>query len=319
MKLVKNIIGLFVLATTLSSCLKDTLSLDPANSTNVIEFKNPSSFVSPYGSKYALYSQSFNLAAENDYPITVSYSGANVAPEDITVNLGVDAAALTQYNTEQHTTYDLIPATLYTIPASVVIPKGQRTATVALKVKSNQFDFSKNYVLPVHITSASSGIVSGNFGTILLNVSAKNKYDGRYKVTNVTFRHVSNAAFAAATPRTRDLVTLSATSNSLYDPNSGWNGPYFVFLNNGSASYFGAFFPVFTFDDAGNVTAVTNSVAVNDPSNANKRTIKLDPTGVNKMTINGTSKVMDVSYIMVQNGVETLFLRERWESTGERP
>ncbi|GAB3765999.1 DUF1735 domain-containing protein [Spirosoma pomorum] len=319
MKIFKNIIGLFVLAATLSSCLKDTLSLDPSTSTNVIEFKNPSSFVSPYGSKYALYSQSFNLAAENDYPITVSYSGANVAPEDITVNLGIDAAALTQYNTEQHTTYDLIPATLYTVPASVVIPKGQRTATVALKIKSNQFDFSKSYVLPVRITSASSGNVSGNFGTILLNVSAKNKYDGRYKVTNVTFRHVSNATFSAISPRTRDLVTLSGTSNSLFDPNSGWNGPYFVFSNNGSASYFGAFFPVFTFDDAGNVTAVANSVGVDDPTNANKRTIKLDPTGVNKVTISGSSKVMDVSYIMVQRGVETLYLRERWESTGERP
>jgi hypothetical protein len=319
MKIFKNIVGLFVLATALSSCLKDKLSLDPATSTNVIEFKNPSSFVSPYGSTYSLYSQSFNLAAENDYSVTVSYSGANVAPEDITVNLGVDAPALTQYNTEQHTTYDLIPTTLYTMPASVVIPKGQRTATVALKIKSNQFDFSKSYVLPIHITSASSGVVSGNFGTILLNLSAKNKYDGRYTVTNTTFRHISNAAFTAATPRTRDLVTLSSTTNSLFDPNSGWNGPYFVFLNGGSATYFGAFFPVFTFDDAGNVTAVTNSVAVNDPTNANMRSIKLDPTGVNKMTITGTSKVMDVSYIMVQRGVETLFLRERWVSTGERP
>ncbi|WP_234734248.1 DUF1735 domain-containing protein [Tellurirhabdus bombi] len=314
-----KIVGLFFLGTAFTSCLKDEMSLDPDNSTNVIEFKNPSSFVSPYGSKYALYAQAFNLAPENSYPVTVSYSGAHVAPEDITVTIGTDPAAVTQYNTEQGAHFDLLPATLYTAPTQVVIPKGQRTATVELKIKSNNFDFSKNYVLPISITGASSGTVSGNFGTILLNFGAKNQFDGRYRVTNVRFRHTTNTAFTANTPRTRDLVTLSATSNYLFDPGLNGGTPFFSFNNNGSGSYFGAFSPVFAFDAAGNVTAVTNSVAVNDPSNANKRTARLDATGVNKITISGNTKVMDVSYVMVQNGVDILFITEKWEYTGPRP
>ncbi|OZI07791.1 hypothetical protein BWI93_12545 [Siphonobacter sp. BAB-5385] len=319
MKSIIKFIGFVLLASGFSSCLKDEAALDPDNSVNVIEFKNPSNFVSPYGSKYSLYSRAFDLATENDYPITVSYSGAHVAPQDITVNLGTDPTALTQYNTEQQAHYDLIPSSLYTLPASVVIPKGQRTATVNLKVKSSSFDFTKNYVLPIQIQSTSSGTVSGNFGTILLNVSVKNKYDGRYRVTNITFRHTTNAAFSANTPRTRDLVTLSANSNYLFDPNLNGGSAFFSFLNNGSGSYFGAFSPVFAFDDAGNVTSVTNSVAVNDPTNANRRTARLDPSGVNKITISGNSKVMEVSYIMVQGGVDILFLKEKWEYTGARP
>lgn len=319
MKSIIKFIGFVLLASTFSSCLKDEVAMDPANSVNVIEFKNPSSFVSPYGSKYALYSRAFDLAAENEYPVTVSYSGANVAPQDITVNLGTDPTALTQYNTEQGAHYDLIPSSLYVLPASVVIPRGQRTATVNLKIKSSSFDFSKNYVLPIQIQTVSSGTVSGNFGTILLNVSAKNKYDGRYTVTNITFRHATNAAFSANTPRKRDLVTLTATSNYLFDPDLNGGTPFFSFLNNGSGSYFGAFSPVFTFDEAGNVTNVSNSVSVSDPSNPNKRSARLDATGVNKITISGNSKVMEVSYVMVQNGVDILFLKEKWEYTGARP
>ncbi len=315
-----NIIGLFFLSASLTSCLKDTLTLDPANSTNVIEFKNPSSFSSPFGSKYALYSQAFDLAPENDYSVTVSYSGANEAPEDITVTLGTDEPALAQYNTEQSAHYDLMPSTLYTLPAQVTIPKGQRTVTVPMKVKSSSFDFSKSYVLPIQIKTASSGTVSGNFGTILLNLSVKNKYDGRYKVTNLSFRHATNSAFTANTPRTRDLVTLSANSNYLFDPDLNGGTPFFSFLNNGGGSFFGGFSPVFTFNDAGQVVSVSNSVSATDvAANPNARTAKVDPTGVNKITITGDSKVMEVSYIMVQRGVETLFLKEKWEYTGPRP
>ena len=312
-----KIVGLFLAGITMSSCLNDTLSLDPANSTNVVEFKNPSSFISPYGSTYALYARAFDLAPESDYPLTVSYSGANVAPEDITVTLGTDQAALAQYNKEQKKAYDLIPANLYTVPAQVVIPKGQRTATATIKVKSSSFDFSKNYVLPLQIKSVSTGQVSGNFGTILLNVSVKNKYDGRYRVTNLVFNHVTTPAFTANSPRTRDLVTLSATSNYLFDPTN--NNALLSFLNNGSGSVFGGFSPVFSFGSSDEVTSVTNSVAISDASNPNMRTAKLDPTGVNKIVITGNSKVMEVSYVMVQRGVDILFLKEKWEYTGPRP
>lgn len=319
MKTFFKVVGLFLAGATLTSCLDDKLTLDPSDSVNVIEFKNPSNFASPYGSKYPLYTRAFDLAPENDYPITVSYSGANVAPEDITVSLGVDDAAITQYNAEQHTAYELIPAALYTIPASVVIPKGQRTATVSMKFKSSSFDFSKNYILPIQIKTVSTGTVSGNFGTILLGVSVKNKYDGRYNVTNITFRHTTSPAFSANTPRVRDLVTLSATSNYLFDPNLNGGTAFFSFLNNGAGSFFGAFSPVFTFDATDKVVAVSNSVSLTDPSNANVRSAKLDPTGINKITITGNSKVMEVSYIMVQRGVDILFLKEKWEYTGPRP
>ncbi|QKZ11749.1 DUF1735 domain-containing protein [Spirosoma sp. KUDC1026] len=315
MKLVKNIIGLFVLATTLSSCLKDTLSLDPATSTNVIEFKNPSSFVSPYGSKYALYTRAFDLAAENEYPVTVSYSGANVAPEDITVTLGTNEAALTQYNTEQHTTYDLIPATLYSLPASVVIPKGQRTATVALKVKSNQFDFTKNYVLPIQIKTASTGEISGNFGTILLSVNAKNKYDGVYSTTG-TMVDVTNAAFKSLSSAGQKveytLETISATKCVLVD-NVYYGSPITPFWTGTGVSGYGSFSPVIEFDPATDkIISVTNYYG--QPA-GNTRSAALDPTGTNTYT--ASNKTIKIKYQMKQPSAVAASpnIRVTWDET----
>ncbi|MBO0952043.1 BT_3987 domain-containing protein [Fibrella forsythiae] len=205
-----KLVSLLFIGATMTSCLDDKLSLDPANSTNVVEFKNPSSFSSPYGSKYALYTQAFEVAPENNYTLTVSYSGANVAPENITVSLGIDPTALTQYNTEQKKAFDLIPTSLYTLPTQVVIPKGQRTATVGMTFKSNNFDFSKNYVLPVQIKSVSTGAISGNFGTILINLKAKNPYDGVYTATGV-FNHPT--AGPRDIKRAKTLATVDANTS----------------------------------------------------------------------------------------------------------
>jgi len=294
-----KVVGLFLVGATMTSCLDDKLSLDPANSVNVVEFKNPTDFLSPYGSKYALYTKAFDLAPENNFPITVSYSGANVAPEDITVTLGTDPAALTQYNTEQGTAYDLIPASLYVLPTSVVIPKGQRTASVALKFKTNNFDFSKAYVLPVQIKSISSGTISGNFGTILINVNAKNKYDGVYTVTG-TMTDVTNAAFKhlnqIGEPLEYTLETISATKCAIVDREYGIGAPAHVFYTGSGISYFGSFGAVLEFDPATDkVIGVTNFYG--QPA-GNTRSAQLDPTGVNTYT--ASSKTIKVKYNMRQ-------------------
>jgi hypothetical protein len=225
MKISINIAGLLIVTAAFTSCLKDDITLDPDKSTNVVEFKNPSSFISPSGSTYSMYAQSFDLAPEADYPVTVSYSGAQFAPQDITVTLGVDTAAITQYNTEQHGEFDAITPDLYTLPASVVIPKGQRTAEVVIKLKPGQFDFSKNYVLPVQIKSVSSGIVSGNFGTILLAVKAKNIYDATYAATGYVYHPTSPRAISKNKP----LETVSPTTVKVELGDLGGSG-YFANL-----------------------------------------------------------------------------------------
>lgn len=316
MKKIFSIVMIFVLGVALTSCLNDTITLDPDKSTNVIEFMNPSSFVSPYGSKYALYTKAFDLAPENSYTVTVSYSGANVAPEDITVSLGLDDTAIKQYNTEQSTAYELIPASLYTLPASVVIPKGKRTADVVVKFKSNNFDFSKSYVLPMQIKSVSSGIISGNFSTILLSVNAKNKYDGVYTVKG-TMVDVTNANFKHATqagqPLEYSLETISATKCAIFDREYGIGAPAHVFWTGTGISYYGSFGAVLEFDPATDkIIAVTNFYG--QPA-GNTRSGRLDPSGIN--TFNAATKTINVNYFMVQPSVVAAApnVRTTWKET----
>lgn len=326
MKKYFNIVLLVLLATSLTSCLKDKYNaLDPENSPSVVEFKNPGfiSSISPAGALYSLYNQSVAANPNVILTYTVQLSGAEPAAQDITINVGANPDAVAKFNTDSKlknptfVNYDLLDASLYSFPKSTyIIPKGKRSVDIEVSYNADKFNFAKKYAFPLAITSTSFGQVSGNFGTILINITAKNAYDGVYKVTNLGFNNVLSPTHAAATPRTRHLTTKTLTENYLYDP--GLSGVFYgvSFLNGTASSYYGNFSPVFSFDASGKVIAVTNYYGA---ANASNRNAVLDPTGVNKITVTGDSKVMEVSYIMIQNGVNTLFLKEKWEYTGPRP
>ncbi|QPH38143.1 DUF1735 domain-containing protein [Pedobacter endophyticus] len=179
-------LALFLVITSLTSCLKDdSLVLDPKKGHNVIEFANPGQ-IAINGSIYPLYVLSYEVVPEVSTTVTVSYSGPETeAPEDITVNLALaPSSVIEEYNTKQDKHYELMPTSNYTFnTSSVVIKKGTTKASFDIKFKPNTFDLSKALVLPLKIVSASSGIVSGNFNVILLNVGAKNAYDGIYQYT----------------------------------------------------------------------------------------------------------------------------------------
>jgi len=188
-----NIILLALVATGLSSCLKDKYNaLNPDNSPSVVEFKNPDaiSSVSPAGSLYSMYPQAFQAGPSVQATYTVQLSGANPASQDVTVTIGVDTAAVRKFNADQKIKnpsfvgYDLLEATAYEIPqTSYVIKAGQRSVDVVVNFLADKFNFSKKYAFPLAILTTSYANVSGNFGTILINVSAKNAYDGLYNYT----------------------------------------------------------------------------------------------------------------------------------------
>jgi hypothetical protein len=313
-KYIYRTFGLFLAVTSLSSCLKDdSLVLNPEKGHNVIEFANTAD-IAVHGSSIPLYVHSYEIVPEVTLPVSVSYSGPEaVAPQDITVNIAVaDAAPVDAYNEEQHTTYELMPATNYTISAtSVVIPKGSSRGTFSVKFKPNTFDLSKSLVLPLKITSVSSGIISGNFSTILLNAGAKNKYDGNYTVTAT--KPMVDAAAPTITgyyPLDSDLHTTGPNSVVMFCNTylGGYQGH--PIKSGGASSYYGSFAPVFTMDESGKVISVTNYWG--QPA-GNGRAAKLDPTGVNKFTVNADgSKTLEVSYIMVQGGSDRTSFHEKW-------
>jgi len=318
----KKIINLFVLLliiSGISSCVEEDPFFDPDDVENVIEFKSAGNVQSPIGAPYPLFINAYDIAPEQSMDIVVSYSGADVAPTNITVNIGLGTQAmLDAYNEAEETEYIMLPANLYTLPTSITIPQGERTVTYSVKLATNQFDVTENYALPLTITSASSGIISGNFGSAIFAVSAKNQWDGNYTVeATAPMVDLTSSTLSGYYPLDADLVTTGGNSVKMftYTYLEGYEGHP---IKSGTASsYYGNFAPVFTMDDAGNVTSVTNYYG--QGTNTSLRAARLNPDGVNKFTINSDgSKVLEVSYIMVQGGVDRTFFHEKWTYTGER-
>lgn len=305
----------FLLAVSfLTSCLKDdSLVLDPEKGRNVIEFANPAQ-IGVIGSVHPLYTFALESGSAVPIPITISYSGPESgAPEDIVVNFDAGTQAeVTAYNEDQEKAFDLMPSDIFTLSTkSVVIKKGEKKATFNALFATERFDFDKSYVLPLKITSTSSGIVSGNFGTILLSVNPKNIYDGIYTLTG-TFNDTQRSDFTGAYPIEIHLVTQNAKSVAFYDDENLGNYGHFFNTPDGG-SYYGNFAPVFNFDDQNNVVSVVNFYG--QPS-SNGRSGRIDVTGVNKY--DPATKTLEVSYVMVQGGDRTFF-KEKMVYVGPRP
>ena len=199
----------------LTSCLKDdSMVLDPEKAgANLVDFVNPAE-IAVHGSTTPLYVLSYPIVTTpTPVKISVAYSGAeDAAPNDITVNIGLAAqSVIDQYNTEQNKAYEMMPSAWYTLSAtSVVIPKGQKTASFTVNVNTSLIDLSKAFVLPLKLTSPNAA-VSANFGTALLAIGAKNPYDGLYN-----YKTSANTVLAPNLNKNNvQLVTTSATTVAL--------------------------------------------------------------------------------------------------------
>src|SRR5688572_13549350 len=181
--IIKKVSMAFVAALALSSCVKDHLAVDPSQSNNVIEFANTGSIVSAPGAVHPRYASDLGNLPVGDsasFVVNLSYSGAEpAAPNDITINLTVDPAAMDAYNADEEAEYAVPPASAYRLPATVVIKKGEKTKQITVTiVRTPEYNFDTSYALPLKIASVSSGIISGNFGTAIYSFTARNVYDG---------------------------------------------------------------------------------------------------------------------------------------------
>lgn len=322
---IKTIYFLFLLV-GLSSCLKEREGNNhyPDEAGNIIEFANTGDNVASSTSKYPRFAADLGSIKQGEsktFNINVSYSGAQNASQDITVNLAIDQALLDQFNTENGTEFEIPPAGVIEIPTSVVIKAGTRKTTVEAKVTlTDEYDFDKNYAVAVKIASASAGKISGNFGVAVFSFSVRNQYDGVYEVVGLTdMRDVTNPAFVGYYPLTIDMTTYTGNSVAFID-NHDLGTAGHLFNTGAGLSYYGTFAPVFFFDAAGNVIDVQNYYG--QFAGGRKRSAVLDPTGVNKITFNadGSIKEIEVKYIMAEGDAKTprTFFHEKMTYQGPR-
>jgi hypothetical protein len=303
MKLYRKILAASVLAVGFGGCLKDDSAvINPDKTINVVEFKNTAPLTSPTTSKYGLLSLNVIMQAAGTYNAMLSYSGPNVAPEDLSVTLGVaDPAVLAFYNTQNKTTYTALPTANFALPkTTVVIPKGERTALVPMNFINTDQIFGKNYVLALSVTAVSGGQTIGNYGTILYLLSGINKQDGIYELH---FKMGTNDRGYDVTPVSWyysdiQMVTASATTSTMRNLNAGTSitSAAHAAATGGLPAAITTFVPVLTFDATTNkVTAVANNTTTGGI------TAVLNPAVTDSRYDPATNNIY-VSFIVKQSG-----------------
>lgn len=290
----------------LTSCLKErAMNTPPGQSPSLIAFGNTGDNVASASSTYpGFYADLGALAngASTTFNINVQYDGSGDAPSDITVNLALDANLLNKYNTENGTSYTVPPSAVYTMPSSLVIKKGTRSAQGQVKITNNSsFDFNEAYAIPLSIsTTSNSAPVSGNFGKAVYSFGVRNVYDGHYTVTaNSPMVDAANGGLTGNYPMDVYLVTVGANSVVMVDNAIGT--PSHSIKNGSSTSYYGSFAPVLNFDPSGSGVIVSVTNYFGQPA-GNGRSAEMDPSGVNKRS---ADKNIQVKYWMNQPAVIT--------------
>ena len=174
MKKTLNTIIFAALVLLMSSCLKSTEIVGPdapGSKGAIIEFANPNFIAaSSHTVSVPLARYDFlTLKTGDKVHVDVNYAGvADNAPSDIAVGLTTDADALKTHLTQANkTAFVALPTNLYTLPATVTIKSGTKTAGFDFVI-TDQFVANTTYAVALKIASASAGTVSGNFGTIVV-------------------------------------------------------------------------------------------------------------------------------------------------------
>jgi Domain of unknown function (DUF1735) len=200
-----------------------------------------------------------------------------------TVVIGLDQVYLDAYNLENETEYEILPAEFYTTsPAlsgtsySLVFGAGDFAKPIEFTLtNATLLDFSKQYALPFTINSVDAGGKISGSKTLLVKVLVKNAWDGAYELTG-GMNDVVNTALSADYPHAYNLVTSGATT---VDGEYPGEGNFVPILNNGTATVYGSFCPVFDFDPVTNkIVSVVNYYG--QPA-GNTRSAVLDPSGIN--------------------------------------
>lgn len=193
------------------------------------------------------------------YPVFVNVASPQVLGKSVTATLGLDTAYLDQYNVANGTSYEVLPDSDYSVSSwDLTVPAKQRLANVIVKIYTIKIDASHNYVLPLTITKASLPIE--NWNHLLINVTAKNAYDGIYVLTGYAQHPTSASLTGPFGPVDVNLITSGQYSVAMDQQ------PWSTASGSGLPS---SYFPNLTVDPSTNNVTITNaqfgSTVLNSP------------------------------------------------------
>lgn len=276
-----------------TSCKKKKENL-PGNTTSIAEVKTTGN-VNTVPLDFGGGSQAatlFTLQSTNSAAVTVKMS---------TDNGPVTAAKLMP-----------LPASSYTaLPLQQSVP-ANGSLPVQLTINKAGLTADTTYGLYFKLDEVSAGTIVADAKTLLVKITLRNRWDGRYKVTG-TLVDVTNATYTF-TEQEVNLITTGTNQAKIIPPQLGIAG--MLIKIGGSLSYYSNFGPVLNFSNDNKVTSVTNIYGQPAP---NGRSAEIDPSGANSW--NPSDKTMNLKFWMNEPAVATPHrssFTTTWTYLGER-
>jgi len=207
------------------------------------------------------------------------------------VKLATDNAAVTAEKLKP------LPANSYTPPALEYDVPANGTVTVPLVINRSNLTVDTTFGIGFTIAEVNAGTIAADAKKIVVKITLRNRWDGRYKVTGSmtdatqpTYAHVEHEMY---------LITTSPTQVKMIPKELGIEGTLITI--GGSKSYYSNFGPVFNFDPATNkISSVINHYG--QPA-SNGRSAETDPSGTN--TWNPANKNIVLKYWMNEPAIIT--------------
>jgi hypothetical protein len=230
------------------------------------------------------------------------------------------------FNNDNGTDFELLPDSMYTLLNSsftktatgynVTFADGKFANDFHIALNGAKWNVVHTYALAFSLSTTDNVALNGDQDTIMVFLSVKNKYDGKYTVTG-SMIDAANGGLTGDYPWSVEFHTSGPNTVQVYDVGIG--GVYHGILSGASKSYYGAFGIEFTFDPLTNAVVKVSNVYA--PA-ANTRDALLDNS--KPYTWVASNKTLDIKYYMLQPSVVTVapYIRttftETFKYTGPR-
>jgi len=186
------------------------------------------------------------------------------------------------------------------------------TMPLQLMINKANLTVDTTYGLYFKIEEVSAGNISADAKAILVKITLRNRWDGRYRITG-TMNDATEPTYAF---REQEVMLITTATNQVKVIPKELGIPGLIIKIGSSDSYYSNFGPVLNFSNDDKISSMVNFYG--QPS-ANGRSAELDASGSNNW--NASTKTMNVKFWMNQPSVITPHrssFNTTWTYLGER-
>ncbi len=267
----------------------------PSNTTGIVEVRTTGN----------LNTVSLDFASGNQQATLLTLESTNGTP--VNVRLSTDNAPVTAARLMPLPASSFTALTLqHQVPANGSLP-------VQLQINKTNLKVDTTYGLYFKIEEVSAGNIVADAKTLLVKITLRNRWDGRYRITG-TMTDVIEPTYGFREQEVL-LITTGPNQAKIKPKELGIEG--LIIKVGANDSYYSNFGPVLNFDNNNKITSVVNFYG--QPSATHGRSAELDPSGGNSWS--PSNKGMSIKFWMNQPTVATPHrsaFTTTWTYIGER-